>query len=218
MLNMKKSLFFIILFVCTDNIFAQYYMVDTLRLNSAYRELLLKPNTPERQKAFFNAFPNNWTEFINLYRYISKKDYDLSMYKMYDGQINALKNKITAINDSIYCAKVINLSIGAMYDADAANALKTLLHHVMWRKTDMMIGLISSMTTADQMLFWQFYWSSIHKIERNDSPEYEKLYKLLATNYPEEMEIMAIAHKHFNGNAVFESEVRSHIGLKNIRH
>lgn len=50
---------------------------------------------------------------------------------MYDGQINALKNKMTAISDSIYCAKVINLSIGAMYDADAANALKTLLHHVM---------------------------------------------------------------------------------------
>lgn len=64
------------------NSMSQTFLVDTAKLNSSYRELVGKPNTIERQKVFFDAFPNTWCEFITTYQYVSKNDYDLTMYRL----------------------------------------------------------------------------------------------------------------------------------------
>ena len=59
--NTMKRLFFVILFaIATANLYAQYFMADTVKLNATYRELLKHPESKEAQMAYFEAFPNTW--------------------------------------------------------------------------------------------------------------------------------------------------------------
>src|SRR5574344_56361 len=199
---------------------AQYYPVDTLTLNTSYRALQSAPGTQKQQMAFFNAFPGSWNEYIGTYQYvddhsgIGKKTidaghkhlkYDLTMYRLAPAQVELMKNKMNLVNDDVYCAKVVNLAIGAKLDADAPNYLQSLEHVAMWESTDAMMKTISQLTDADKMQYWQFFWSSIH-VQQSRQNEYEKLRGLLSEKYPEETEIMAIAFKYFYGKSVFQSE------------
>ena len=67
---------------------AQYFIIDTLKLNNAYKELLCSPQSLERQKEYFNAFPCNWAEFYDTYKYCSDEGYD----QCTDVQMNIFKH------------------------------------------------------------------------------------------------------------------------------
>jgi hypothetical protein len=175
---------------------SQTFLVDTAKLNSSYRKLVGQPNTIERQKAFFDAFPNTWSEFITTYQYVSKKDYDLTMYRLAQKQIEALGGRVTLINDSLYCRKIVNVAIGGVLDADAPSYYRDLLHRVMWDKMDVMLYTISQLRKGHQMLFWQFYWSSNVKSKPLET-EFYRLSKLNIDSYPEEMKIMKTAFDYF---------------------
>lgn len=238
-----KKIIFILLFLLADlsQVSAQYFLIDTLALNTAYRDLQMNPDTQKRQMAFFNAFPNSWNEYIGTYQYVddhrhegrntknaslknlrnvkkTPSGYDLTMYNLTADQVGFLKNKMFLIEDSVYCAKVVNLAIGAKLDADEPTYLQSLEHVAMWKRTDAMMKVISQLTTADQMQYWQFFWSSIHR-QKSIQTEYNKLYKLLSKKHPEEMKIMATAFKYFYGNTVFQSanhiDQRKYVDEKN---
>ena len=87
---------------------AQYFPVDTARLNNAYRALLQDPQSQELQLDFFRAFPDNWDDFNSTYKYSDKDGYDLSMYSQAYEHIRALV-ECYAINDTLYCNKLIAL-------------------------------------------------------------------------------------------------------------
>lgn len=195
MKNKISVLILIALFVAINGM-SQTLLVDTAKLNSSFRELLDKPNTIERQQAFFDAFPNTWSEFITTYQYVSKKDYDLTMYWLAQKQIEALGERVPLINDSLYCLKVVNIAIGGILDADAPNYYQDLLHKVMWSKMDVMLYIISQLRKGHQMQFWQFYWSNNVKSKPLET-EFYRLSKLKVDSYPEEMKIMKIAFDYF---------------------
>ncbi|MDD2284488.1 MAG: hypothetical protein PHQ11_03705 [Paludibacter sp.] len=193
----KKNLALIIisLFVC-NYAKSQYFPIDTAKLNTSYRELMSFPNTIERQKAFFDAFPNNWTEFTAIYQFMPNDDYDLTMYNNAQEHIEALSTKITLIKDSVYCKKIVNIGVGGKLDADASNYYKALLHKIMWRRMDGMLHSVSKLRKGHQMQFWQYYWSNTVKSKRLET-EYNRLLKLNLDTYPKEMKIMEIAFKYF---------------------
>ena len=62
----STMLLFVTLFATAS---AQYFIIDTLRLNKAYDELLRSPQSLEKQMEFFDAFPCNWAEFYDTYKY-----------------------------------------------------------------------------------------------------------------------------------------------------
>ena len=123
--------------------------------------------------------------------------------------VDTFEHKLTLIKDSAYCTKTVSLALGALLDADAPNALRDLQHFVMWKKMETMMKVISGLTDADQMLYWQFYWSSPFKKEKMVT-EYNRLHKLLADRHPKEMKTMEIAFNYFCGKALFQSD--NHIG------
>ena len=174
----------------------QYFPIDTAKLNISYRELMSLPNTKERQKAFFEAFPNNWKEFIGTYQYMPNDDYDLTMYCHAQEHIEALYTRVTLISDSVYCRKLVDIAIGGQLDSDAPNYYKVLLHKIMWRKMDGMLQAISKLRKGHQMQFWQYYWSNNTKSKPLET-EYQRIVKLNSEDYPEEMKIMEIAFKYF---------------------
>jgi len=183
---------------------AQYFIIDTLRLNKAYKELMRSPQSPEKQKEFFNAFPHNWAEYYDTYKYCSKRGYDLSMYSKAYEHVGALKN-CTTINDTIFCNRLIALSVGASIDADAPNYLKGLLHRTMEQKSDVFMHCLSRIEKGHQMQFWQFYWSSIVEND-NDKKEFKTLYTKYKRKYPQMMKRMAGAFENFSDGVIFISE------------
>lgn len=175
---------------------AQYFQVDTARLNTAYRELVNNPDSKEKQEAFFYAFPDNWREFITTYGFCSKDGYDLTMYSAAHEHIAALGSKMSLINDTVYCRKLVNIAVGGVYGADAPNYFKTVLHRTMQEKEGGMLHCISQLRKGHQMQFWQFYWSCNGKSDEFEK-EFARLYELNTGKYPDMMKTMEIAFRYF---------------------
>ena len=180
---------------------AQYFPVDTALLNKTYRNLLKNPQSRELQLDFFKAFPDNWDDFNSTYKYSDKDGYDLSMYSQAYEHIKALA-ECYAINDTLYCNKLIALSVGASLDADAPNHLQGLLHYTMQHRNDTFLYCLSEIEKGHQMQFWQFYWSNIidgdYQLE-----EFNKLYNKNKEKYPAMMKTMSIAFEYFNTGVLF---------------
>ena len=196
---MKKSLLSVVLFMLV--VFganAQYFQVDTAKLNTAYRALVNEPDKKENQLLFFDTFPCNWREFITTYGLCSKDGYDLTMYDAAHCHIEAL-GSISLVNDTVYCRKLVNIAVGGTYEADAPNFFKSLLHRVMHEKMDAMLYTVSQLRKGHCMQFWQFYWSSNRKSDELEK-EFALLHELNIGKYPDMMKTMEIAfHYFYNG-------------------
>lgn len=204
-----KRVSFIALFFATffSTATAQYFPVDTALLNKTYRKLLKNPQSRELQLDFFKAFPDNWDDFNSTYKYSDKDGYDLSMYSQAYEHIKALA-ECYAINDTLYCNKLIALSVGALLDADAPNHLQGLLHYTMQHRNDVFLYCLSEIEKGHQMQFWQFYWSNIidgdYQLE-----EFNKLYNKNKEKYPAMMKTMSIAFEYFNTGVLFMEDFKN---------
>ena len=176
--------------------------------------MLCSPQSLERQKEYFNAFPCNWAEFYDTYKYCSDEGYDLSMYRRANEHIQALGN-CTAINDTLFCNRLIALSVGASIDADASCYLKMLMHNTMEKKSDVFMCCLSKIDKGHQMQFWQFYWSNIVD-GRSGEQEFKVLYNINKEKYPCLMETMSIAFEYFNRGILFMEDFKRTMNSKNL--
>lgn len=204
-----KRVSFIALFFATffSTATAQYFPVDTALLNKTYRKLLKNPQSRELQLDFFKAFPDNWDDFNSTYKYSDKEGYDLSMYSQAYEHIKALA-ECYAINDTLYCNKLIALSVGASLDADAPNHLQGLLHYTMQHRNDVFLYCLSEIEKGHQMQFWQFYWSNIIDGDYQ-LKEFNKLYNKNKEKYPAMMKTMSIAFEYFNTGVRFMEDLNN---------
>ena len=210
-----KRVSFIALFFATffSTATAQYFPVDTALLNKTYRKLLKNPQSRELQLDFFKAFPDNWDDFNSTYRYSDKDGYDLSMYNIACKHIQALGD-CKAINDTLYCNKLIALSVGALLDVDAPNHLQRLLHYTMQQRNDVFLYCLSKIEKGHQMQFWQFYWSNIVDGQSQEK-EFEALYNINKEKYPCLMKTMSIAFEYFNTGVLFMEDFKRYINQRN---
>ena len=210
---MKRFFLTLLLFAAfLSTVTAQYFPIDTTRLNKTYWALLQDPQSRELQLDFFRAFPDNWDDFNSTYKYSDKDGYDLSMYNRAYEHIKALA-ECYAINDTIYCNKLIALSVGASLDADAPNHLQTLLHDTMQEKNDVFIHCLSKIEKGHQMQFWQFFWSNIVD-GKSQEKEFEVLYNINKEKYPNLMKTMSIAFEYFNNGVLFMSDFNNNNSTK----
>ena len=208
-----KRIFFIFLFSTMLSIAtAQYFPIDTALLNKTYRTLLQNPQSRELQLDFFKAFPDNWDDFNSTYKYIDKDGYDLSMCSQAYEHIKALA-ECYAINDTLYCNKLIALSVGASLDVDAPNYLQRLLHNTMKQRNDVFLYCLSEIEKGHQMQFWQFYWSNIVD-GQSQKKEFEILYNINKEKYPSLMKTMSIAFEYFNNKVLFMEDFKRVIDCK----
>ena len=182
-------------------------------------------NTSQNQEAYFNAFPNTWPEFLDLCRALDSLDNQPQGVCDY---VEALGN-LTAINDTAYCVKLLNLTIGADLDADGPNWFHGLLHKQMGcvasgcsygkgdtkgenARLNTMLHLLSKIAKGDRMRFWQFYWSSLQHEADGSVPgnlhaaELSRLQKIATKEYPEQQEPIIICYKYFQDGVYFMSD------------
>ena len=210
---MKRFFLTLLLFATfLSTITAQYFPIDTARLNNAYRALLQNPQSPKLQLDFFRAFPRNWDDFNSTYKYSDKDGYDLSMYSQAYEHIKALA-ECYAINDTLYCNKLIALSVGASLDVDAPNHLQGLLHYTMQQRNDVFLYCLAKIEKGHQMQFWQFYWSNIVDGQSQEK-EFEELYNINKKKYPCLMKTMSIAFEYFNTGVLFMEDFKKVMNSK----
>ena len=212
---MKKATFLILFAIlATLGTHAQYYIIDTLQLNSAYRALMADPNDPAKQMAFFEAFPESWTEFFTTYGipYNSgntkhgpvNKNFDKTMYHLCMDHTSAFSDSLNSVPDSIYCAKLVNISTVAIVNGDIDDCIKFALHQTMKHRKPALLKVISELTLNDQMRFWMFYWGTLVLVGKDWESEYKQLYKEMLRSYPEEAKLMKLAFEISYGQTVFD--------------
>lgn len=202
---MKRFLFILWTIAASGSLYAQYFPVDTARLNSSYRNLMEHPESPACQKAYFESFPSTWMEYIMTYQYMPEPGYDLAMYYEGSKQVEAFGNRLPLIADSVYFKKLVNLGSGALKTADAPNHLQSLLKQKMKEKPDALFQSLSQFSDGERMLFWTFYWSNnIYK--RNLEKDFNETIALYEQKYPVDVEMMRIAYKYFHKDTDFVNQ------------
>lgn len=198
MIIMIRTCLLLLLLFCATILSAQNN-VDTLRLNSSYRELVRNPKSEELQKEFLNAFPNTWKSFLRTYDFYPEKD--LTMYKLgYDHIVNGLGKLITLLPDSVYCDKLIELSIGGRWEADAPNYLQMVVRQTMQKKPEVMFQRLSLLWQGDVFPFWYFFFHSLHST-KEDICLYSELYNKMQRKYPMIVKDMEVAFTVSSGKA-----------------
>ncbi len=187
-----KRAFFTALFFTTllARVTAQYFPVDTARLNKAYRTLEQGNRTAETEMEFLEAFPTTWLEYYMTYCY--RYNEDNYMCQMRDTHSTELFN-LTHINDTVLCKKIVNLTIG-MKDPGEGWYQDFLISYIL-NHENVVLNYISTLRTGHQMEFWQFCWSTV--TECNRAEHFEEFYNRNKDKYPKEMEISRVAFQHF---------------------
>jgi len=209
---MKQTFLSGLLLFCIFEVHSQCF-VDTEKLNQSYFNLIQNTNSFEAQKAFFNAFPSSWMEYI--LTYTCNLDMDV------EGHIKALEN-LSLIPDSTYCDKLIHLSIDGKWDADAPYYLQALLRRIIDKKGDVFFARLSKQSNGYQLRFWLFYWSSMLHTEdniptvRKDFPkECEQLKIKMNAKYPKVVKIMETALPFALGEVLWPNGVEEYFPRKN---
>lgn len=192
---MKRILFFALSLFLYHSATAQYYPVDTLQLNNAYRKIINGNNSLENQLDFLKAFPSTWLEYTLTYLYSSEKGFDRTMSQLSTEHCNVFGDSLYLVNDTIYCNKYINLVIGMQDMGESTIILQESLHGTMSRYGDTMMYLISKLRKGHQLQFWMFYWSSTAETAWRD--EFAHLYNKYKDIYPKETEKMKIGFDNF---------------------
>ena len=202
-----KRLFFVILFaIATANLYALYFMADTVKLNATYRELLKHPESKEAQMAYFEAFPNTWMEYIVTYQFVpDDKEGRKNLYSLGHKHMHAFEYKLNLIPDSSYYKKLVNIAIGARKDADAPSYLQGCVKDHMINHSEEILNALAPLRKGHRFEFWEFYFSNIIAVETIEE-ELNRLVELHKDCHPEDVQMMKDAFKYFY-NGVNQSSV-----------
>ena len=69
---------------------AQYFPIDTARLNNAYRAIIGGERNIKTEMEFLESYPTTWLEFYMTYNYVDDKEYDIEMSQLCTEHIYAV--------------------------------------------------------------------------------------------------------------------------------
>lgn len=173
---------------------AQYFPVDTARLNNAYRTLEQGICTEKTEMEFLKAFPTTWLEFYMTYCNVPDEACDNSICDMCTEHTTALFC-LSHINDTIKCKKIVDLTIGMKESGECTGVYQDYLVGYIFKNEKLVLDYLSTLRRGHQMQFWQFCWSTVTECDRIH--DFENLYNRNKEKYPEEMEISCNAFQYF---------------------
>lgn len=191
---MKRITLTILLLTAVFAAEAQYFPIDTARLNNAYRSIISGERNIKTEMEFLEAYPTTWLEFYMTYSYVDDEEYDIEMSQLCTEHISTLFG-LSHINDTIKCKKIVDLTIGMKESGECTGVYQDYLVGYILSNKELVLDYLSKLKKGHQMEFWQFCWSTV--TECNRIHNFEELYRLNKQKYPEQMEISSTAFKYF---------------------
>ena len=165
-------------------------------LASAYAKLNGNSSSAESQRAYFQAFPQNWSDYMQAFGY-NKAAPGQNLYRAAGDYVQAFGH-LKDVPKAEYYKKLIGITYNGYWEADAPNYLKGLVTEALDNDTDAFLAVLSKQTRAEQMLFWQYVWQNPVK-HQNLTQRYQKLKEKMNGSYPEEAKTMTTAYDYFFG-------------------
>ena len=184
----------LLLTVLLATTFAQYFPVDTAKLNSAYRTLISGNRTFETETEFLEAYPTTWLEFYMTYSFVNDENYNYSMCKMCCEHISALFS-LSKVNDTVFCKKIVGLTVGMKEVGECTSFFQDNLVGYILNNDKLVLDYLSKFRKGYQMEFWQFCWSTV--TDNNRAGDFKELYNRNKKKFPEQMKISLIAFQYF---------------------
>ena len=131
---------------------AQYFPVDTAKLNKAYMTLKQGICTEKTEMDFMEAFPTTWLEFYMTYSYINDENYDISMSQICSEHLITLLG-LSHVNDTLLCKKVVNLTIGMKDNGECTSVYQDYLIGYIFKNEDLIINTLSKLKKG---IKWNF--------------------------------------------------------------
>lgn len=173
---------------------AQYFPIDTARLNNAYRTLTNGERTAENEMEFLEAYPTTWLEFYMTYSYVYDEEYDIGMSQLCTEHITTLFG-LSHINDTVKCKKIVDLTIGMKESGEYTGVYQDYLIGYILNNEVLVLDYLSKLKKGHQMEFWQFCWSTATECSRAE--DFNEIYNRLKNRFPKEMEISRAAFQYF---------------------
>ena len=143
------------------------------------------------RQQFFDKFPNTFNELNELYGYDFKTHKAAPLYYEVEDHIYKLFNNLNNIDKVTYYKKIVSISIGGHWDADAINIFQEGLREKVLIDPTLIVDVLKVMPDNDVKSFWYFYFDGpvvdkqisirLQKIKIID----EKIYNLMMEAHKE---------------------------------
>lgn len=164
-------------------------------LMTSYKAVV-KSDSPENMRKFFAAFPSTGEDFDVLFGYHPCVG-DSSLYDSYVEMIDDFW-ALRAIPDSVFYDKVVAITCGLRYEADAQSQWHDHLLDILTRRgreAERLIDRVALLRRGHQMQFWSFVWSAIVDVDDGGKRDFHRAY--IVGHYPRMAEIYDMAHQLF---------------------
>jgi len=114
------------------------------------------------REQFFKEFPNTFNQLLKLYGYDNKNSKPNILYYEAPNHILKLFNNLSEVNDTLYYRKIIQISIGGRWDADAVNYFQNGLRHRILDNPELAVYVLKHTPHDKVKSFWYFYFDGAH--------------------------------------------------------
>lgn len=192
---------FVVLFglLCFNEGIAQHFLrAYDQKLDSLYRLLIKDPQSARKQQEFLDYFPDNFEDFQKTYGYNPKYSKNDPMYDVAEEHVFRGLAQLNKLSDTIYYTRLINLSIGGKWEADAVSALQDLVQKKTEDKPLLLFNLLVRYPREKIYSFWYFYFNSLHPL-KGGIPAF---LLQMQSEYPIIFQEMQKAFRASNGQAI----------------
>ena len=188
-----------------DAIGQPYISASVKRINEAYAHLQENPVDSFAQAAYFEAFPDNWDDLVDLYQFRLEPNYDMAMLCNSEQHLKAFF-KLDKIGRRNYINKIIDI-VDEGEDSPKARHLWYAFHKEIvfllfdYEKEggncEQLFSCLSSRSTAYQFGFWRFYFGWYY--EQTKPHELQNLSRQFGARYPSLVSTMKDAYYYYSG-------------------
>ena len=118
------------------------------------------PNDTVFQRKFFDTFPDNFALFNSIYGYDKNAGILNVLYDVSHEHITFFCRLYEIIPKTDFFKRIIDVSLGGYWDADAINSLQMCIQNLFLENTKEAVEVLSTYNDADIKSFWHFFFDS----------------------------------------------------------
>ena len=161
------------------------------QLERAFAELRAQPTDSLKQRAFFLAYPETFTELQEYFVFNRFKPEELD----YMAYVRAFEG-MTYVTNAEKMKRLFSLMVCGYWQADAPNFHVDLMQRMMRKQPQLAFSILKKERRVRQILFWQYYWQNPVK---DPSQEQDLKLYMQVRGYDAEKRIMRAAYEGFRG-------------------